>query len=208
MELKYVPKKETKQYRDLFHEAFDYVKNVIDDYSYHFRLIGSAKRNLVLDKPNKGFDFDYQIIFNSSIIGSLSSDELIELKTRFRLTFDDFFTPKGYEFGEDSRSAITIKYMETDKKIHHSYDITLLSPSEDSEDKHISIMRYEDQEKKTMTWNEMGKSVIFSEKYKKIRKAQKWAELRLRYKEKQEKWNGEKKSFSLLMEVVNEMEID
>jgi hypothetical protein len=206
--MEYVKKNETTEYRELFKQAFFEVANAVSDLKYYFRLIGGAKRNLVLDKPNKGFDFDYQIIFYKSLLGEKSSSQLIAMKTDFRLAFDRFFLPRGYQHGEDSRSAITIKRLNQDGSIHHSFDITLLSPSKNAEDKHLHILRYEDDKKTKLTWNQMGKSIIFNEKYKKIKGIGKWNELRDRYKEKQEIWNGEKKSFSLLMEVVNEIQLD
>lgn len=202
--INYKSKKETKEYRTLFREAFLYVKDVLVDYKFFYRLIGSSKRNLVLEKPNTGFDFDYQIIFYKTLVGE-GSETLIKVKDDFRNAFDDFFVERGYKHGEDSRAAITIKMLEGDK-IHHSYDVTLLCPSVEDKNK-ILIMRYEDQEKTIMTLNEMKKSIIFNDKYKKIKGTDKWRELRDRYKKKQEDWNGEKKSFSLLMEVVNEINV-
>lgn len=200
--MNYKSKKDCKEFKSLYYDAFRYVNEVIDDYSFYFRLIGSAKRNLVIEKPNKGFDFDYQIIFYQSIIGH-KSHELIELKERFRDAFDDFFAAKGYKNGEDSKSAITIKKLENNY-IHHSYDITLMSYNSNNV---LCIMKYFDSEKTVMGFNEMKKSSMYNEKYKKIKGSKKWAELRDRYLEKQEKHNGEKKSFSLLMEAVNEIKI-
>jgi hypothetical protein len=204
----YVSKNITKEYRELFRQAFNSVRDDITEYSFFYRLIGGAKRNLVIDKPNKGFDFDYQIIFYDSLLGEKTSSELVSIKRKFRDSFDCFFLLHGYQNGEDSRSAITIKKLNEDGKIHHSFDITLLSPSKEYSDKHIHIMRYEDGNKTIMTWNQMGKSIIFNEKYNQIKGTDKWHELRERYLDKQKLWNGEKKSFSLLMEVVNEIQID
>lgn len=201
----YKTKKETKEYRNLFREAFKYVNNELSEYNFFYRLIGSAKRNLVLEKPNLGFDFDYQIIFYETLVGK-SSEELKEIKRNFRYALDAFFVSKGYNYGEDSRAAITIKKL-NGTSVHHSYDVTILCPSM-TDKKKILIMRYEDQEKTIMTLNEMRKSIIYNEKYEQIKGSDKWIELRDKYKRKQEEWNGEKKSFSLLMEVVNEIQIN
>lgn len=203
--IKYKSKKETMEYRKLFGEAYKYVKSTLDNYKFFYRLIGSAKRNLVLEKPNKGFDFDYQIMFYETLVGR-RSDELKAIKREFRHAFDNFFVSKGYKNGEDSRTAITIIKLENNQ-IHHSYDITLLCPSVSNKNE-ILIMRYADQEKTIMTLNEMRKSIVYNERYKLIKGSEKWSELRIKYKKKQEDWNGEKKSFSLLMETVNEIEID
>ena len=200
--MKYKTKKETKEYRKLFNDAYKHVNSIIEEYNFYFRLIGSAKRNLVLEKPNKGFDFDYQIIFYQSFVGE-GSDKLIEVKNKFRNAFDTFFVDKGYEHGEDSTSAITIKKLEINQ-INHSYDITLMSPNSEGK---LCIFKYLDNDKTKMGLNEMKKSAIFKEKYRKIKGAKKWDELRIEYKNKQEEWNGEKKSFSLLMEVVNDMDL-
>jgi hypothetical protein len=200
--MNYKSKRECKEYKSLFYDAYRYVNEVIDDYSFYFRLIGSAKRNLVIEKPNKGFDFDYQIIFYQSIVG-LKSDELKKLKKRFIDAFDDFFVSRGYKNGEDSTSAITIKKLENNQ-IHHSYDVTLMSYNSNNV---LCIMKYFDNKKTIMGFNEMKKSPMYNEKYKKIKGSENWAELREKYLEKQENHNGEKKSFSLLMETVNEIDV-
>jgi hypothetical protein len=200
--MNYKSKKECKEFKSLFYSAFKHVNEVIDDYSFYFRLIGSAKRNLVIEKHNKGFDFDYQIIFYQSIV-CLNSEELKKLKKRFRDAFDDFFACRGYKNGDDSTSAITIKKLE-DNQIHHSYDVTLMSYNSNNV---LCIMKYYDNHKTIMGFNEMKNSPMYNEKYKKIKGTTKWAELREKYLKKQKDHNGEKKSFSLLMEVVNEIQI-
>ncbi|MFW6002316.1 MAG: hypothetical protein ACOCQD_03165 [archaeon] len=200
--MRYKTKNETREYKKRFNSAMEYVQNKIPDLSFYYRLIGSGKRNLVIDKPNKGFDLDYQIIFYHSLSG-LKSQELIAIKDRFRKSFDEFFVEKGYKHGEDSTSAITIVKL-NGNKIDHSYDITLMSPNANGS---LSIMKYQDSDKTTMGLNEMKKSIEFNKKYNAIKGASKWKELRDKYLEKQKRNNGDKKSFSLLLEVVNDIEL-
>lgn len=194
--MEYVPKKDLKPKKDLFNESIKFVRDNLKDYSFSYRLVGSAKRNLVLNHHNKGFDLDYQIIFYYSIQGQ----DLKTIKTDFMNTFDDFFVPRGYEHAEDSTSAITIKYLEGEK-IDHSYDIVLISP----EDAGLHIIKYKDDGKKELYLAQIKNSNTFNANYKKIKGNDMWADLRKTYKQKKEKNCQEKKSFSLLIESVNEV---
>lgn len=191
----YVPKKELSPYKNQFNEAIKHIKSKIN-YSFQYRLVGSAKRNLVLRHHNKGFDLDYQIIFNQSIKGQ----DYKALKMEFMEEFNSYFTKKGYKYAEDSTSAITIKRIE-DSKIHDGYDITLISSESDG----LHILRYIDDKKTMMGLELIKQSLQFQKRYSEIKGPEQWSELREIYKWKKENNVDGKKSFSLLAEAVKEL---
>lgn len=193
--MEYVTKKELSPYKQQFNEVIEHIKGIID-YKYHYRLVGSAKRNLVLRHHNKGFDLDYQIIFNQSIKGQ----DYKTIKQDFMDAFNTYFTKKGYKHAEDSTSAITIKKI-NENEIHDGYDITLLSPENDG----LYIIKYVDENKTKLDLVLIKKSKVYQSKYKDIKGSDQWNKLREIYKSKKENNNENKKSFSLLIESVKEL---
>jgi hypothetical protein len=192
--MEYVTKKELSPYKEQFNDAIKYIKGKIDC-KYQYRLVGSAKRNLVLRHHNKGFDLDYQIIFNQSIKGQ----DYKAIKKEFMGAFNSFFTKCGYKNAEDSTSAITIKKID-ESEIHDGYDITLLSPESDG----LHIIRYIDAKKTEMGLELIKQSSLYQKKYSEIKGTEQWSILREIYKTKKENNNEGKKSFSLLAEAVKE----
>ena len=176
--MEYVSKKDLAPYKKLFNEAIKYVHTNLPSLSFYYRLVGSAKRNLVLNHHNKGFDLDYQIIFNQSI-QSRKSDELIAIKNSFRKTLDDFFVNKGYDYAENSTSAITIKNKQ-ESKIINSYDVVLISPEDDG----LYIFKYIDTEKTLMNLSKIHNSFRFQKQYNQIKGNSMWSSLRDIYKYK------------------------
>lgn len=194
----YVKKAELSPFKLLFNEAMVYVHKEISDLKYYHRLVGSAKRNLVIEHHNKGFDLDYQIIFYKSI-NPKSSKELIDIKKRFRNAFNNFFVNKGYEHGEDSTSAITIKNIDN-SKIINSYDIVLISPEGDG----LQIFKYQNDDKTLMNLTQIKNSLIFQHNYNTLKGTKQWMVLREKYKHKKINNNEFKNSFSLLIEALQE----
>ena len=93
-------------------------------YSFKPELVGSAKYNLVTREfnGNKGFDLDYYLCLNYS--REIERDAQ-GVKDTIRSVFDRI-SPKGYGFGEDNTSVITIKVIdEKNKRIRHSCDIAI-----------------------------------------------------------------------------------
>lgn len=193
--MEYVPKSELKNFKKEFHEAIKYVRKELS-FKFSFQLVGSSKRNLVLRHHNKGFDLDYQIIYDYK----LENSDLKSIKSSFMDCFNHFFGKLGYSNAEDSTSAITIKKVD-ENAIIQSYDIVLISRY----DGVSHIVKYADNEKTRLVLNELKHSKIYNEKYKTIKGYNMWNDLRERYKEKKENNKEIKKSYSLLAEVVKEM---
>ena len=74
----YVPKKEVRPYRVLFEKVFREIQKELkkeNGLTFEFRLVGSAKRNLIVRHHNKGFDCDYQLYLQNNKHG-LSEKEI------------------------------------------------------------------------------------------------------------------------------------
>jgi len=199
MEMEYVSKNDLKPYKRDFNDAMKVVKKSVNNESFYYRLIGSAKRNLVLRHHNKGFDLDYQIIFYTSIMGR-SSEDYKNLKRQFIDAFNKYFTTKGYEYAEDSRSAITIKKLENNV-IHHGYDVTLISTEDDG----LYILKYETEQKEELSFKIMKNSKVYQSRYNEVKGTVMWNDLREKYKFKKNNNTENKKSFSLLVEAIKEV---
>lgn len=184
----YVNKADLKPYKELFNEAMKYIRSTVIDLEYYYRLVGSAKRNLVIEHHNKGFDLDYQIIFYKSIQPKNSS-ELIKIKQDFINAFNDFFVNKGYNHADDSTSAITIKNVD-ESKIINSYDVVILSPESNG----LFIFKYQDEAKTQMCLNQVKNSLEFQKNYKKIKGAENWSILRNIYIKKRKTITQNKRS--------------
>ena len=61
---RYLSRDEVRPYRDLFDRMIHRVSEEMKScgISFFYRLVGSAKRNLVIYHPTKGIDCDYQIV--------------------------------------------------------------------------------------------------------------------------------------------------
>lgn len=182
-------------------------------YSFYYRLVGSSKRNLVLvnNNGNRGFDCDYQIIiskhpYKDKITNKNKSQIYKRIKiTDFKDCFDKIINNYGYDKVEDSTGALTIKNIDHENyKIINSFDVVLLL------DNCTNLIRT-DKENKPHTYSKklVSNSNDFSDKFKVIKGAKLWSELRDEYKELKEKnYDVEsnydrKKSYSLLIEATN-----
>lgn len=202
MGYEYVPKSELKEYKDLVNSFFksNQGKKLLSKHKCYYRLVGSAKRNLVLrdDTKNNGFDLDYQIVFYE--YKKMQSDEMIEIKREFRLALDEFLVDSGYENGDNSTTAITYKKL-NDDKIKTGYDFVLLMPLEDNS---FSVFKYTNEEKTIMQLAQVKNSKDFNKKYKEI-KGKEFTKLRDEYKKAKNNNQQNKCSFSLLVECVNNL---
>ena len=196
--MRYLTAKELKPYKDKINILMktDELKELFSKYNCFYRLVGSSKRNMVLiDEKNKKFDLDYQIIFRRKIEDTRSGC-LIKIKNEFIQKIDIFLTSNGYENGDNSTTAITYK----NKSNNQSYDIVLLVQSEDG----LESFHYEDKEKTKMQLCPVKGSKDYVTSIKKIKGKKMWDKLREIYKKKKENNKEQKKSFSLLIESVNE----
>ena len=195
--MRYLTANELKPYKDRINSLMktDELKELFSKYNCFYRLVGSSKRNMVLVDENNKFDLDYQIIFRKKIEDT-SHESLKIIKDEFRLTIDKILTKSSYKYGEDSRTAITYKSKETNQ----SYDFVILVDC----DGVLKSIHYEDDEKTKLQLCEVKGSKEYASSIKKIKGKKMWDKLRGIYKNKKENNKEQKKSFSLLIESVNE----
>ncbi|MCL2598588.1 MAG: hypothetical protein FWD76_01580 [Firmicutes bacterium] len=177
-------------------------------------LVGSAKRNLILAKCQKGkyydYDFDYQV-FLEKVPHELGAKQT---KAAFQRAFDDAICAlkkkENIELQpcEDSTNVLTIKKLNIDGNIEYSYDIAILQKNSKG---HLMILRNEKKgniyhfvELSNCCFGDFGKKSI------KIKGIGEWNALRKLYKEKKEQMQKLPKedrnhSLSLLKETVNEI---
>lgn len=195
----YLSKDEVRPIRNLFDIMICRVSEEVNKYgvSFFYRLVGSAKRNLVICHPTKGVDCDYQIVLQKYDDDMSPGD----IKRIFKKSFDKHL-PYGCSPCEDSTSALTIKKIDTlNSRISFSYDIVILRVNEGIPE---IIRRTHDN---IYVWNQLKNLADFHARYSLIVGPAMWEELKARYlKKKIRQMNGDdsKKSFQLLNEAVNE----
>lgn len=203
--MEYVSKSEVMPYRKLFEqEVLPGVRAECRKKGLTFdcRIVGSARRNLVVRHHNKGFDCDYQIFIKQNN-NELSGEEIKKLlMSGFNKNM-----PDAFDYCEDSTSAITIK-QKHGSKIKFSYDVVILLESDNGQ---VQILRrVKNGEKYNYIWNLLPNSADLECKIKQIESDGHYEELRaLYYQKKVDKNYGnnyqDRKSFQLLNEAANEI---
>lgn len=197
--MEYVPKKEVKPHKETFTEIIKEIRPKIKNEGVTFtcRLVGSAKRNLVVRHHNKGFDCDYQIIIQKN------KNEFDEesMKKLFIREFDHSVVKRGFKNCEDSKQAITIKKVDYENsKVLKAYDVVILDQRDDG----IYILTYHKKEEEYYDYLPLPDTFKHSENFKKIKGAEMWNYLRDIYLKKKEDNTEDKKSFQIFNEAVNE----
>lgn len=202
--MEYMTKDEIQKWHKKFLGWIEHIRDEIRENGLTFdcRLVGSAKRHLVICHHNKGFDLDFQIILYKN------KKALSEEKTKG--LFIDLLNPlvaaEGFEHCKDSTSAITIKMVDAEKsKIITGYDVVLLKRKTVDGVENTEILRhYKDRKPEIWTFERLPDMTNASEKFCKIKGPDMWQDLRERYYNKKIKDTSDKKSFQLLHEAVNE----
>ncbi len=199
--MEYLSRAFIRQYREEFDEIVEDLKVELgNEWSFHHYLVGSARRNLVLDS-SEGFDLDYHFRMNQWPRGL--TDKEIKFKIMDAL---DNVTPNKLSYCEDSTHVITTKCVEGNKKIY-SYDIGLIK-----EGVNTQILKNEKRNDGDGPYHyvDVSESGDFNERYKLVSGAEMWNDLREIYKGKKIEQHAIKKevrplSFSLLISAVNEV---
>ncbi len=225
VKLDWKTKGELSEYKKEFSEIIEKVKEELPSgYNFQYRLVGSAKRNLVLWKKdgNDGFDLDYQILLikhpylnelKNGSDRSGNSDIYKKIKvTDFKGAFDKAIKELGLPYNpcEDSTSSLTINNtdQESSKRLN-SYDVVILL-KEKNNDTYKKLIRTNKEENPVTYGPSMVKdSTKFNRNYKKIKENDMWNTLRNKYKEKKEKnydigQPEKKKSYSILIDATKD----
>lgn len=170
--------------------------------TFDCRLVGSAKRHLVIPHHNKGFDLDFQIIIHKN---KNRKDEE-QLKQLFMGLLNPLVIAEGFEHCKDSTSSITIKMIDKNQsKIKVGYDVVIIRNKTVNNVVQTEILRhYKEERSERWAFEQLPDITDTSKQFAKIRSLDMWRDLRERYYDKKMKNTEDKKSFQLLHEAVNE----
>lgn len=201
--MEYLSKNATKVNRQEFKKIFDKLsKNLGDNWSINYRLVGSAKRNLVL-VGNEGYDLDYHIYLQKS--PSLSDHDI---KVKFKNELDNIVKTYNLTPCEDSTHVLTTKKLDGTKLIY-AYDVAIMRKNKNDEYLILKNEKTDNNGNGPYHFVEVPKASDFANKYNSISGTEQWKKLRSIYKGKKESQQNlskdlRKHSFSLLIEAVNE----
>ncbi|MDY0139257.1 MAG: hypothetical protein RBR50_06135 [Candidatus Izemoplasmatales bacterium] len=201
--MEYLSKNATKVNRQEFKKIFDKLsKNLGDNWSINYRLVGSAKRNLVL-VGNEGYDLDYHIYLQKS--PSLSDHDI---KVKFKTELDKIVKTYNLIPCEDSTHVLTTKKLDGTKLIY-AYDVAIMRKNKNDEYLILKNEKTDNNGNGPYHFVEVPKASDFANKYNTISGIEQWKKLRSIYKGKKESQQNlskdlRKHSFSLLIEAVNE----
>lgn len=202
----YVSRKKCRYVRTdlekLIHHVQDEVRN---DFTFSYRFIGSADRNMITcdETTNIGFDFDVNLMVNDT--GDLSAKEIRQMLMR---AFNKYAEKYKYESAEDGKRVFTIKVIEHKKsKIEHSCDFAIVKDYTDEDGKWYQKYIFFNKKQNKYEWQKQ------SRKFYELLKKEKWLKgngfwncVRSTYLEKKNSnLDKNKKSRSLYAETINEV---
>ena len=208
----YVSKKEIKEYKSDFEIA---IKNVRKDLknkygrSCNSMLVGSAKRNLIVQKGKSHWDVDYQFLFTSPLYDDENKIDPYGLKNFIKEKFQE-------KLGEDysvkmSKSVITICLKDDEgNNAIKSFDVALIRKS----DNKIQILRGKNNNNSNSEnyarWEELPNHSSIYERRSEIKDWKMWKTFRQIFiKKKCKNMNNEEKdkqkpTYSLYVETIKE----
>ena len=201
---KWVSKPVVKDHRDNFTAIINAIRpNVkMEGVSFTFRLVGSAKRNLVIRHHNNGFDCDYQIFIQKNT----NEIKAKELKKLFMDEMDKEVDRYGFDKCKDSTRAITIENIDQENSIIiNSYDVVIITEKNEE----VKILN-NDKDSGIYDFQLLPKMTKSNERFKKIQGQKMWECLREKYYDKKMANENlpkaiKKKSFQVLNETVSEV---
>lgn len=193
---KYISRKEIKEYKKEIEEAILEIKKATkENYkkSFNHMIVGSARRNLIIQRKDGKWDVDYQLKLDSPIFSEIDPKYI---KTFIQNEFKKFL---GNDYNVKlSTSVITLSSKKEDNK---SFDIALVRKNKDQE---LEILR--GKEKEDFKWELIKNSK--PNQIKEIR-GDDWRVLRNIFLSKKcENYrlseNNKKETYSLLLESIKE----
>ena len=205
---KYVSKKEIKEYKSDFEIV---IKDIREDLKSEYgrscitMLVGSAKRNLIVQKGESHWDVDYKFLFISPVYNDENKIKPYELKNFIKEKFQE-------KLGEDytvkmSKSVITI-CLKDDEGNHaiKSFDVALIRKSDNK------ILRGKNNDSSSedrVRWEELPNPSSIYERRWEIIGEDMWREFReIFIKKKCENMDKEKEeqkpTYSLYVETIKE----
>ena len=200
---RYVSKEETSPVRERLEEIIHEVQNLVrEDFTFKYKFIGSASRNMITCDPdsNIGFDFDVNIEVNDE-------DEEYsagEIRNIIRNALDKVAWRYGYDYCEDSTRVLTIKVKDRQRsRILHSCDFAIVYNYGDGKQQYIRFNKVS----QTYQWVEQGKGYYrVPEKIEWLKKNKLWSDVRERYiYKKNVNMNPNKHSRTIFAETINDI---
>jgi hypothetical protein len=199
----YVTKKEHKPIKNQLIELINLVQDEVrEHFTFSFKFIGSADRNMITCdySANVGFDFDINLYVNDEE-EDYSAEEI---KKILKLGFDKHVRKFSYDYAEDSKRVLTIKVKDVENsRIVHSCDFAVVHDTSDGRQQYIHFNKNQN----TYEWKyqpdgfyELPKKIDF------LKKEGHWQEVRNDYlNRKNTNQIDSKKSRSLFAETINNL---
>lgn len=196
--MEWVSKNKVKERMKPLREAFKELNQSNRGYKVQERLVGSAKRNLVLRHHNKGFDCDVDILVTSCI----ENCTVEEIRKDIIYFLTKKLTAIGYKGPNEKVRSFSYKKIK-DGEIEHSFDLIIMVWDEDDECYH-SFNKSKDNK---YSLGKMRESGNYYDKQNYIDDNNLKDDLRQLYKDKKEKYINQKskKSFSIYCDCLNEL---
>lgn len=200
----YVTKKEYLSVRE---QLFDLIKMVQDEvrneFTFSFKIIGSAARNMITCDfgTNVGFDFDVNLYVNDDDQNYTAS----EIRQIIKRGFDKHSCKFNYDYVEDSKRVLTIKVKDRDKsKILHSCDFAVVY---DDKDEGTQQYIHFNKKQNTYEWQFQPNGFYqIEERIQYLKEYNLWQEVRYDYlRRKNSNTVLHKKSRSLFAETINNL---
>ena len=153
MPYEFVPRNEYRPFRNEVEKIIKKVQRLVrEDFTFQFRIVGSAGRSLIMREigGNKGFDLDYNLILNNPDADHFWMPDFAK-KTLMK-AFDKAIQGTMFDHPEDSTTSITIKVKDPkNSRILRSVDFAVVYYPEDDEYSYYKYIRF-NKRKGNYTW--------------------------------------------------------
>lgn len=171
-------------------------------FTFQFELIGSGSLNILTKNGETGeYDLDYNLIIQKDKQGLIDNPK--KTKDLFMKAFNEANPTLGFESPENSTSVITSKLI-YDNRLHFSFDVAIMCEGYNGDYLKLKYNKISG----LYYWNQVKDSRGYKTKIKLLKSNNLWVEAKGTYLEKKNmylKKNEEKASFSILLEVLKEM---
>ncbi len=190
-------------------EILNEVQTIVKDYfTFSYELIGSGGNRLVTYNDGNPFDLDYNIIIQKDKQHLLQQPD--QIKDIFFKAFQKTFCKNIKDFNRtnyikinNSKSVITVKNIEYGN-LAFSFDVAILRQHPNGYFEKIIF----DKKNNRYIWNQVKDSKDLNDKVLHVKQRPGWNAVRERYLELKNnslRNNDETKSFSIFIQVINEL---
>ena len=180
-DFEYVSKKEYMPVKKQILELIHLVQNEVrDEFTFDFRFIGSASRNMITrdKKGNTGYDFDINLYVNDDE----NDYKPGKIRNVLRKAFDKYSRQYGYDFAEDSKRVITLKVKDTkNSRVLHSCDFAVVNDYEEAGEERQEFIFFNKKQNQYKWQSQPEGFYELPEKIQWIKDNGLWLELREKY---------------------------